>query len=109
MKTVLMNGEMKCLRKVAIFLFWDNVFEYEILAQLFIRVYQSNDFDLFVVSLEALVPWYLALDHTNYSQWIAVHIRSSAQFMEENSEDFQQHEQGLAAQELFRKLANKFV
>ena len=66
MKTLLMNGEIKCPRKVHIFLYCDIVFQYEILALLLLK----------------LLP--------------------SAQFMEEISEYFQQHEQGLAAQELFR-------
>ena len=47
------------------------------------------------------------MDHTNFLRWIPVRICDikllpSAQFMEEISEYFQQHEQGLAAQELFR-------
>ena len=51
-----MNGEIKYPRKVPIFLYCDIVFEYEISALLFISAHHSNDFDLFVVSLEALVP-----------------------------------------------------
>ena len=75
MNTLLMNGEIKCPRKVQIFLYCDTVFEYAILALLFIRAHHSNDFDMFVVSLESLVPWCFTLDHTNYSRWIPVHIR----------------------------------
>ncbi len=48
--------------------------EYEILALLFIRAHRSNDFDLFIQSSEALVPWCFALNRTNYSRWIPVHI-----------------------------------
>ena len=55
MKTLLMNGEMKCPRKVHIFLYCDIVFEYEISALLVICAHHCNGFDLFVVSLESLV------------------------------------------------------
>lgn len=30
---------------------------------------------LYVESLEALAPWFFALDHTNYARWIPIHIR----------------------------------
>ena len=25
--------------------------------------------------MEALIPWFFALDHTNYSRWVPIHIR----------------------------------
>jgi len=34
---------------------------------MFIRAHHSDDFNLFVESLEALVPWFFTLDHINYS------------------------------------------
>ncbi len=66
MNIALMSGNIKCPRKVQFF-YWDLVLEYEILALLFIRAYRSNDFNLFIQSLEALVPWCFALDRTNYT------------------------------------------
>ncbi len=47
----------KMSQKSEIFLYWDLVLEYEILALPFICAHRSNDFDLFIQSLEALVPW----------------------------------------------------
>ena len=61
-------------KKSPTFMYWDLVLEFEILALIFVRAHRSNDFNLFVESLEALVPWFFALDHINYSRWIPIHI-----------------------------------
>ena len=45
------------------FLYWDLVLEFEILALIFVCTHHSNDFNLFVESLEALAPWFYDLDH----------------------------------------------
>lgn len=44
------------IEKSPTFQFWDLVLEFEIIAMIFIRAHRSNDFNLFVESLEA---WYL--------------------------------------------------
>lgn len=38
---------------------------------IFIRAHRQKMF----VKLEALVPWFFALDHVNYARWIPIHIR----------------------------------
>ena len=68
--------------------FWDLVLEFEILVLIFIRAHRSNDFNLFVESLEALVPWFFALDHINYSRWIPIHIRDMKSLPDAIREDF---------------------
>ncbi len=70
------------------FQFWEIVLEFEIIALIFIRVHCSNDFNLFVESLEALVPWFFALDHPNYARWIPIHIRDMKSLPEAVKEDF---------------------
>jgi len=57
------------------FQYWDLVLEFEILTMIFIRAHRINDFKLYIESLEGLVPWFFALDHTNYAHWIPIHIR----------------------------------
>ena len=58
------------------FQFWDLVLEFEILTMIFISAHRINDFKLYLESLEGLVAWFFALDHTNYcTRWISVHIR----------------------------------
>ena len=62
------------IEKSPTFQFWDIVLRYEILVLIFIRAHHTQNFDLYVETLEALVPWFFALDHTNYARWVPVHI-----------------------------------
>jgi len=55
--------------------YWDLALEFEMLALILIRAQRSNNFNLFAESLEALMPWFFTLDHTNYSRWILIHSR----------------------------------
>ena len=63
------------ISKSPTFHYWDLVCEFEILVIIFIRAHRTNDFNLYVESLEVLVPWFFALDHINYARWIPIHIR----------------------------------
>ncbi|XP_029931656.1 piggyBac transposable element-derived protein 4-like [Myripristis murdjan] len=36
----------------------------------------EGDFILYMDALTKLVPWFFALDHTNYARWIPVHLRN---------------------------------
>ncbi len=51
------------------------VIDPKILVFIFIRAHRQNNFDLYLESLEAIVPWFFALDHVNYARWIPIHIR----------------------------------
>lgn len=57
------------------FLFWDIIMFYEKLILIFVRSHRERDFTLYVEALEALVHLFFALDHTNYSRWVPIHIR----------------------------------
>ena len=46
----------------------------EVLILIFIRSLREGKFQLYVETLEALVPWFHSLDHTNYARWLPVHI-----------------------------------
>ena len=57
------------------FQYCDTVLQYEIIVLLFVHAHRTKNFNLFVETLEALVPWVFALDHFNYARWIPIHIR----------------------------------
>lgn len=57
------------------FRYWNIILQFEILVFIFIRAHRQKIFDLFIESLEALVPWFFALDHVNYARWVPIHIR----------------------------------
>ena len=53
------------------FKFWHMIAHYEILILIFVRAHRERNFALYVAVLEALVPLFFALDHVNYSRWLA--------------------------------------
>ena len=63
------------IKKSPTFHYWNIVLEFEILVLIFIRAHRIRNFALYVESLEALAPWFFALDRTNYSRWIPIHIQ----------------------------------
>jgi len=44
---------------------------------LYVRPIREGDFELYVDAFTEIVPWLFSLDHTNYAQWIPVHLRDS--------------------------------
>ena len=78
------------IEKSPTFQYWDAVLEFEIQVLHFIKAHRTRDFSLYVESLEALVPWFFALDHTHYSRWIPIHIHDMKALPEEIKEDLGQ-------------------
>ena len=61
------------ISKSATFQYWDTIFRMEILGLIFVRAHREQDLPLYVESLKALVPWFFALDHQNYSMDFCSH------------------------------------
>ena len=62
------------------FYYWSNVMELELLMNMYIRSLWEGNFDLYVATLNKLVPWFFALDHVHYACWLPVHIRDMIAF-----------------------------
>ena len=58
------------------FEYWFTCLEIESLMLLFVQSFKSGNFEMFVGVLDQFEPWLFALDHTNYSWWLPVFIRS---------------------------------
>ena len=67
------KGDM--IKESPTFQYWNLILEFELHVLMFIRAHRTRNFELYVKTLEALAPWFFALDRTNYSRWIPVHIR----------------------------------
>ena len=44
---------------------------------IFVRAHHVKDFQPYIELLEALAPWFFALDHINYARWVPIHIRDN--------------------------------
>ena len=60
------------------FQFWATAMELELSVCVFVRSLREADFAMYLDALTELVPWFYALDHTNYARWIPVHLRDMA-------------------------------
>ena len=45
-----------------------------------------GNFRLYKESSKSLLPWFFALDHTNYSRWLSVHLVDMFQLEEINTD-----------------------
>ncbi|WAR11602.1 hypothetical protein MAR_025782, partial [Mya arenaria] len=57
------------------FQFWTITLDLELKVLIFVRSIRSRNFRLYIESLKSLLPWFFALDHTNYARWLPVHVR----------------------------------
>jgi hypothetical protein len=71
------------------FHYWNIILDFDILVLIFIRAYRIRHFALYVQSLEALAPWFFALDRTNYARWIPVHIEDMKNLPENIKKSFE--------------------
>jgi len=66
------------------FAYWSHVKEFELAILLFVRSLRQSNFDLYIDSMTKLIPWFFALDRTNYARWLPVHIRDMTKLSETN-------------------------
>ena len=53
--------------------------ELEVCILTYVRSLREANFSMYLDALTELVPWFFALDHTNYAHWIPVHLRDMAE------------------------------
>ena len=66
--------ELNMKKKSPTFHFWQLIQELELLGLAFVRSHRERNFEEYVECLREMVPWWFALEHPNYSRWVAVHI-----------------------------------
>ena len=54
--------------------YWFTIIELEIKLFMFVRSIREGNFELFVQSVEELIPWSFSLDHVNYARWLPVFL-----------------------------------
>ena len=59
------------------FKFWSIILQLELEVLIYVRSIRDATFLLYVDSLTKIVPWFFALDHTNYARWIPIHLRDT--------------------------------
>ena len=57
------------------FYYWSIVMELQLLMNMYIQSLREGNFNLYIDTLNELVPWFFALNHVHYARWLPVHIR----------------------------------
>ena len=57
------------------FQYWSITLKFQLNVLIFVRSLREGNFQLYKDALTELVPWFFALDHTNYARWVPIHIR----------------------------------
>ena len=52
----------------------------------FVRSLRERNFDMYLNTLTEFVPWFFALNHTNYACWIPVNLKDMANQSDRNPE-----------------------
>ena len=66
--------------------YWFTVIELQTLLFTFIKSLRTSDFSLFLSCLRDILPWFFALDHTQYSRWMSVFLQDLLQISQQNPE-----------------------
>ena len=55
-------------------LYWFTVIDLQAMLFMFVRSLRESNFQLYFNTLIQMLPWFFALDHTNYARWLTVYI-----------------------------------
>ena len=67
------------------FHYWALTLELELTILAFVRSLCQSNFHLYVQTIEALLPWFFALDRSNYARWLSVHVSDIKTLQVQNS------------------------
>lgn len=76
------------------FKYWDIVLNLELTLLQFVRSERTANFDLYVETLTLFLPWFFALDMTNYARWASVHVRDLANLPEKHPDLYYEFQRG---------------
>ena len=76
------------------FMFWTTALDLQLLVLEFVKATREGNFPVYVEVLSKIVPWMFALNLTNYSRWLPVHIRDLVRLEKNHPSLFAEFTQG---------------
>ena len=76
------------------FQYWATAMALEVCTLIYVRSLREADFAMYLDALTELVPWFYALDHTNYARWIPVHLRDMAELPKKHPDIYREFSAG---------------
>ena len=75
-----------CEKAYPQFKYWSLTMKWELLILSFVQSIRIRNFCLYKDSIRQLLPWFFALDHHHYAQWLSVHFPDMLQLCDKNPE-----------------------
>lgn len=60
----------------------------------YVQSLREANFAMYLDALTELVPWFCALDHTNYARWTPVHLRDMAELPQTHPDVYREFNNG---------------
>ena len=76
------------------FQYWTTVLALELSTLIYVRSLREADFSMYLDALTELVPWFFALDPTNYARLVPVHLRDMAELANKHPDVFTEFSNG---------------
>ena len=57
------------------FQYWKITMKLEEIVLTFVLALREGNFKLYIETVEKLIPWFFAFNHTNYARWLPIHLR----------------------------------
>ena len=76
------------------FHFWQTILNFELDILQFVKSMRVSDFNLYISSQSNLIPWFFALDHSNYARWLPVHVRDMSTLYDRCADVFYEFQRG---------------
>lgn len=56
------------------FYYWYTAMQLQLLLLMFLKSIRVGNFKLYIDALAKMIPWFFAMNHTNYARWLPVHL-----------------------------------
>ncbi len=76
------------------FQYWATAMALEVCTLIYVWSLREANLAMYLDALTELVPWFFALDHTNYARWIPVHLRDMAELPKKHPDIYREFSAG---------------
>jgi hypothetical protein len=78
---MLLNGTLQSMKDPQL-QYWNTTLQLELMVLQLVRAAGLANFDLYVISLQNLAPWFFLMGHINYAHWVSVHLHDMHAFLQ---------------------------
>ena len=81
-------------KEYPLFQYWSITMELQSAVLTFVYSLRAGDFQLYLESIEKLIPYFFAFNHTNYARWLPIHFLDMINLKEKHPDLYEKFVQG---------------